>query len=550
MADTKTLAELQATHKLHTEYKLFWDFVLASYEGIRALLKGGHVLFKHERETIANFDRRKAAAYGFGYSQSIVDIFNFYLFKSPPKREMGTLAKDAQWELFTKDCDLYGADFEHWMLESQRYAGIMGHIGILVDKGSVTYTSKQQEIDQQVYPYVARYFPQSILDWKYAKDENNRPYLSMVKLLDEDGTYRIWTTKEWATYAPTKDQLKLGTAGISVKDTSGTTRGTGVDVEKTKIEPTDYGPNPFIGTDKQGEVPFIWLYNISSKVRNIGVSDIKDVAYIDGSIIRNLSEGEEVVDYGAFPMLRTPMKEKGLTPGDKSEEKEVGIQALMEFDPEHPESRPDWLDSAVAEPITAILAWIARKVEEIYRTSNAGGMAATEIQSAPKSGTALKSEFQLLNSKLVSKGANTEEAERSIVRYWTMWQNDIEALEKITVEYARTYDIENLAQDLENALTAKTIVMSDTFKAQVQKNVARQYLPNAEAKQMDKIDKEIDEAVEKATTPPGGNVPTGDSVPGNEGRTGPGTGQPPGPVLVPLPGGAIPPAEGTGGGDT
>jgi hypothetical protein len=549
MAKKMTLAELQATHEYYDAYKPFWDFMLASYEGIRALIAGNHVLFRHERETQANYDRRISEAYGFGYSQSIVDIFNFYLFKKPPKREMGKLGDDKQWTMFMEDCDLYGMDFEHWLLESQRYAATMGHVGILVDKGSTEYKTKQQELDHKVYPYVARYFPQAILDWEYERDDNNRPYLSMIKLLDDDGRYRVWTTKEWATYKPTEEEL--GTAPtVRDADKGGTRGGGGTSGEKTQIEPENFGPNPFM-RDGKGEIPFIWMYNLKSKLRNIGVSDIKDVAYIDGSIIRNLSEGEEVITYGAFPMLRTPMREKGAAPTDKGEVKEVGMQALLEFDPENPDAKADWLEAKVQEPIDAILNWILRKVEEIYRSSNAGGMAGTEIQTQAKSGTALKAEFQLLNSKLVSKGANTQQAEKSITRYWAMWQKDEAVLEDVNIEYSGTYDIENLAEDLENALTAKTIVMSKTFKAQVQKNVVRQYLPYAEPKQLDEIDKEIEEAVEEAdkgpVPGPFGNVDDSTSKPGEgatEATPAPGT-QP----LVPIPGGKAASGGAQGGGE-
>jgi hypothetical protein len=548
MAKKMTMAELQATHEYYDAYKPYWDFLLASYEGIRALIAGGHAIFKHERETQANYDRRVSEAYGFGYSQSIVDIFNFYLFKTAPKRDMGPLSKDKQWAMFKEDCDLYGADFEQWLLESQRYAGIMGHVGLLVDKGSVEYSTKKQELDNKVYPYVARYFPQAILDWAYERDDNNRPYLSMIKLLDDDGRYRIWTTKEWATYMPTEDEIN-GAPTVKNTTTGKVQGGGGTSGEKTKIEPEDFGPNPFMDdTTGRGEIPFIWMYNLKSKLRNIGVSDIKDIAYIDASIIRNLSEGEEVITYGAFPMLRTPMPEATPATTAKNVATEVGITALMQFDPDKPEAKPDWLEAMVKEPIDAMLAWMVRKIEEIYRSSNAGGMAGTEIQTQAKSGTALKAEFQLLNSKLVSKGNNTENAEKGIVRYWTMWQKDEAALEKIVIEYSGTYDIENLTADLENALTAKTIVMSKTFKSEVQKNVVRQYLPNAEPKLLDEIDKEIEQSVEEQeNAPPGGpfgNVEEAGSKPG-DGPAAPAnqSGTQP---LVALPGGQQAPAAGGG----
>lgn len=555
MADSLTLTQLQHTHDYYDAYKIFWDFMLASYEGIRALIAGNHALFKHERESQGNFERRQAEAYSFGYSQSVVDIFNFYLFKNPAKRDMGPLSDDKQWEMFTQDCDLYGAAWEHWLLETQRYAGILGHVGILCDKTGTKFATKQAEIDAQVYPYVARYFPQNILDWEYERDENNRPYLSMVKLLDDDEVYRVWTTEEWATYEVTEEEAATAPT-VRDADTGAARGGGGTQDEAQKIEPKEQGPNPFINETGKGEIPFIWMYNVKSRLRGIGVSDIKDVAYIDASVTRNLSEGEEVVKYGAFPMLRKAMKEKGSAPTDKMDQDEVGIQAVMEWDPDlvreaGDAGKADWLEAKVKEPIDAILLWIVRKVEEIYRSSNAGGMAGTEIQTQAKSGTALKAEFQLLNSKLVSKGANGEKAEKQVQRFWLMWQKQEDQLENISLEWPRTYDIENLAEDLENALTAKTIVMSATFKAAVQKQVVRQYMPMADNKLLADIDKEIDENTEEMEKISKENIlggtDTGGSKPG-EGGTATGKQPPAEKKLVPIPGGKAA-AGGEGGGE-
>lgn len=503
-----TIDELEAVHPLYVEYRVFWNFMLASYEGIRALIAGGFALKRNERESKDNYDRRVAEAYGFGYSGSVVDLFNFYLFKAPAKRDMGPLANDKQWGRFEDDCNLYGDNFPVWLLESQRWAGVLGHVGILVDKSSQQYQTADEELKADVYPYVARYFPQNILDWEYERDENNRPYLAYLKLQDTDGLYRIWTTEWWATYRVPEE---LATTTGTVKDAkTGETRGGGGGAGKERtqeITAEASGENPF--TDEatgRGEIPFVWLYNIKSKQRPIGISDIKDVAYIDSSIITNLSEGEEVITYGAFPMMRKPMREAGTGPANRGAEDEAGATAILEFDPEHPESKPDWLEAAVAEPIDAILRWIELKVSEIYRATNVGGMAATEIQGEAKSGVALKSEFQLLNGKLVSKGNNAEEAERSVKKYWCMWQKKEEAIEKITVEWPETYDVADLAQDLENALTAKALVTSKTFLTAVQKQVARAMLPNADNKTLDTIDKEIEEAAEKKETATG-NVP-------------------------------------------
>jgi hypothetical protein len=481
-----TLGDLETVHELYTENQVFWYKMLACYEGIKSIVNGGYAVVRHERESQENWERRIKEAYGFGYSGSVVDLFNFYLFKSTVKRDMGPLSNNPSWQAFEADCNLYGDGFLTWLLETQRWACVFGHVGVLVDKSTNSFSTQAEELKAGVYPYVARYFPMNILDWEYERDENNRPYLSYIKLRDDDGVYRIWTKEWWAVFK-VSDPAKMGTSGTVVNVTTGQVRGGSPNNSKdTTIESIANGDNTL------GFVPFVWMFNIKGKQRPIGISDIKDIAYIDLSIIGNLSDGEEVIDYGAFPMMRKPMREKGSGPGGRGDQDDVGPTSILEFDPELPDSKPDWLEAAVQEPITAILNWIERKTLEIYRAANIGNMASTEVQQ-PKSGVALKSEFQLLNGKLVQKGSNVEEAERTIKKYWCTWQGQPEAADDITVEWPETYDVVDLAQDLQNALTGNSLVQSDTFKKSVQKQIARAMLPNADNALLAMIDKEIDE---------------------------------------------------------
>jgi hypothetical protein len=144
----------------------------------------------------------------------------------------------------------------------------------------------------------------------------------------------------------------------------------------------------------------------------------------------------------------------------------------------------------------------------------------------------------MLNSKLVSKGANAEKVEHGINRYWLMWQKMEDKADQVSVERSKSYDVEDLAADLENALTAKTLVQSELFIKALQKRIARQMLPNAEDDDMGKIDKEIDASEFSA----GGINPFGAGGEGTqpaEGSTGGGK------KLVPIPGGKTGPAKAT-----
>ncbi len=229
----------------------------------------------------------------------------------------------------------------------------------------------------------------------------------------------------------------------------------------------------------------------------IGTSDIAGIARIDASIIRNLSQGEEVIKYSAFPMMRKPMRRAG--EGIDA----AGPTAILEFDPQFPNAKPDWLEAKCAEPVEAIMEWIDKKVGEIYRSVNAGGIQATETSTQAKSGVALQYEFQQLNSKLATKASNLDEAELSIIRLWMKWQN-MTGFDEITVRRPRKFSVEDLSTDLNNALVAKTVVTSTAFGKAISRRIARQCLPGAKPETMEEIDKDIDKGSIPTINLPGG----------------------------------------------
>lgn len=479
-----TIGDLMEVHELYALNKKEWRFLMAAYEGTKELVRLGY-LGRNERETEKNYERRENEASGFDYTKSIVDLFNYYLFKKDPKRFLGKLDKDPLWDLFTKNCNLYGDGFNDFLTEQGRYSSIEGHVGIIVDKPNRKIESRAQEISEEIYPYLAAYLPTAILDWEYERDQNNRPYLSYLKLKDDDDKYRLWWPGKWEIW-----EVPVGRD--IVEDVASGKKIISSPISKdTKAKKVGNGEYPL------NKIPFVWLINIKSKNRPIGVSDVHEVARLDVGILRNVSQGEEVISYTAFPMMRKPKKEAKPDGGISSPaEDTVAPTAILEFDPEHPESKPDWLSSEAQPAISAILEWISIKREEIYRTVNAGGMASTEISTTAKSGVALKTEFQLLNASLVRKAKNLEKAELDIIKYWLAWQMQENYFKDITVERERTYDVEDLAQDLENILTSQLIVKSKIFNDRMQKKVVRAMLPAVEDDEIKKIDKEIDDYVE------------------------------------------------------
>lgn len=478
MREQLKVKDLIKTHEKYDNNHKEWKFLMAVYEGIKEIIRLKFVQ-RHEREPEDSYKRRMDELFGFGYSKSVVEIFNFYLFKKPVRRTLGSLGKDKLWEMFFDDADMYGNGLDEVLMEISQYASVQGHMGILVDKASGLFENRASQIENKVYPYISKYHPSAILDWEFDRDtDTGRPMLMWLKLKDDNDQYRIWTPEYWEIWELPKDE-------------NGEPDDSNEEAEAVFI---DGGENPI------NVVPFVWHYNQRSKSVGIGVSDIHEVARIDLSIVRNMSQIEQIINYAAFPMMRKPKREARPTDMNApQQDDEVGVEAILEFDPDNPESKPDWLDAEVADPIEAILKVIEKKIEEIYRSANVGGMASTEIQTQAKSGVALKTEFQLLNSKLVSKAINAENSEQKIVEFWLRWEDLWDKYkENISIKRDRSYDIENLATDLENALTAKTIVNSDKFNELLQKQVARQVLPTVEEDDMNEIDNEIEKGVKES----------------------------------------------------
>ena len=134
-----------------------------------------------------------------------------------------------------------------------------------------------------------------------------------------------------------------------------------------------------------------------------------------------------------------------------------------------------WKPNAL-EPIEAILKWIDLKVSEIYRSSNAGGLAAVEVSRQAKSGVALKQEFQFLNAKLVGKAKNLSEAEMSLVWHWLKWQGKDSIYPGNKHRKAPQLRHRGPGHRPGHALTLKGLILSRSFQAALQKAMARQAL--------------------------------------------------------------------------
>ena len=417
---------------------------------------------QNSRESYENWKARVDEGINFNYCKSIVDLFNFYLTEKKTTRNLKTLEVDIQWQMFLKDADLHGIDYDEWINESEKLAAVYGTIGIFVDKPKTDMKNVAEEIANRVYPYCSAYILPHILDWKYEKDlVSGRPKLVYLKLKDNNGDYRIWTPTDWEVW--------------TIK---------GIDGKEIDPKLIDNGTNLL------NEIPFVWMTNIKNLTTPyLGESDLVDISRIVASICRNLSSGEEIIKFAGFPMMRKPMRRDG----DDTQEDLTGAQAVQEFDPELPNSKPDWMETVIGEPVTAILNWVDRKVDEIFRIAHLSGVhGQRKSNNEVASGLALRYEFQQLTSVLSKKAENMCEAEREIIRYWLLWQKKGDLFKETEIKRTKNFSIDDLSVNLENLFKAMRATVSNVFKAEAQKHIVRLSLPDLADDLRKKVDAEID----------------------------------------------------------
>ena len=472
--------ELLRTNEKYDANKANWEFYAAAYGGTKDLIAWG--VLKQFEDDATNFLARKNAAFGFNYTKRVVNIVNDFLREIPFEEELGAIGKDELWNKFTEDCDLYGTNWNNFWSRKRRWASVFGHCGILVDKASGEYETRDEEVRLGIYPYLAYYTPLNILDWQYKRNpKTNRPMLTYLKLYEAGDTVRIWTQNSWEVW-----QIP----------------------EKNEEEPTiiGQGVNPFARDGEPGIIPFAWFGN-GQDAEDIGdsVSDVADIAMIDASMVRDASNADEVITNAAFPMLAVPKEE--ITEGGENTPVEIGPTRIFEFESGNPGDKPFWLESKVKDSIDAILKLWHTKSDEIYGIANLSVIKSMSNSRETRSGDAQKESFRFLNSALAEKVDSEIEARLLCIKYWAMWQGMDSEIKNVRIGHEKKFNAEKLLLTIDDAMKAKGAVESRIFGIEIDKLIAKRMLGNVSNERMSEIDGEIEanpekvEKKEKTTSP-------------------------------------------------
>lgn len=444
MAQTD-MEKLLSPHDEHKENADAWELYRRSYVGGREYEEGEY-LVQHPLETRGAYNARVKQAVFVNYCAPVVDIYTAYLFRERPSRELVGFS-GTPFQQFLANADFAGRSYNKLLRELSRWAGVYGHMGVIVDKPvSNEARSRADELSLGIRPYISFYRPSNIINWGWEINYNGPPVLSFLVLqepeLEEKAeVYRVWYRDRWELYK-------------KVAKASG---------QPPEIVLLDSGENPL------GEIPFVLLRNRDCLDRMIGVSDLTDIAPVNKRIYLYDSSAMEIIDRTAFPFLEAPMD---TTRGANTEDVAIGTSNVLERDVMDAVGHR-WIEPSHAS-LQRILEWRTQAQTDIREMAKFGEAQRGVRQGAAAfSGAALDIKFQQLSAILSDKAENMEHAEQSILRLVGMWENLDGTAE---VHYPRKFGIRDAVTDLDQALRTKDIINSPVYDTLTQKSLARRTL--------------------------------------------------------------------------
>ena len=405
------IAELISGNKLYQTHQPQWKYLLESYLGGMEYRNAGH-LNRYQLETDSEYQSRLLTTPLDNHCQSVVSVYNSFLFREDPDREFGSIEYMTELQDFCYDADLDGRSLNAFMKDVATWSSVFGHCWIMVTKPNVNASTRADEQAMGVRPYVSLLTPLVVLDWNYERSPSGRLELTYLKYL-EDVNGDVRTIKEWYT-----DRVRTII----------------VNIESEVVNSDITEPNGL------GKIPAVIAYNGRSVVRGIGVSDLADIADAQKFIYNATSEVDQSIRLDSHPSLvKTPETQAGIGAGSiihMPENLDAGLKPyLLEFN---------------GASVSSIYESIRHTIASIDKMANTGAVRATESRTL--SGVAMETEFQLLNARLSEKADNLELAEESM---WILWAEYMGMSWDGEIDYPGSFNIRDNGKEIEQLKMAK-----------------------------------------------------------------------------------------------
>ena len=406
--------EINRLATANTEYnenKDRWQYMLESYLGGSSYTEGNH-LTQYQLETSGEYYQRNRNTPLDNHCQSVVSVYNSFLFRTKPYREFGTMGNLPELEEFLKDADKDGRSFNNFMKDVATWSSVFGHCFIILTKPNLGSLTRAEDMYMGARPYVNLLTPLAVLDWQFKRSPAGHYTLVYLKYL-EDINGNVQTIKEW---------------------TPETIITTVADVERYQIHDRTEEVNGL------GVIPAVIAYNKKSTMRGLGISDLQDISDAQRFIYNLQSELEETIRLDSHPsIVATPDVILGNGAGSV-------VQVPGDLDP----GLKPYLLQYNGASASSILDSIKHQIEAIDKMANVGAVRA--IESRKMSGVAMQTEFELLNARLSEKGDNLELAEEQIFKLFAAY---MDVGYDATIKYPDSFSIRDVNDEYSQLKSAK-----------------------------------------------------------------------------------------------
>ena len=402
---------LLETHPLWKNNIDRWVFLIDSYLGGQNY-RDGKYLTAYQMESQEDYESRLDSTPYDNHVKAITAIYNSFLFRSPPDRDMGSLDDDPGLDAFMKDADLDGRSFNTIMKEISIYAAVYGHVWVMLDKPPVNAYTRAEELEQGIRPYISIITPENVLDWNYSRSLSGVYYLDYLKVFEGNKSgediFREYTEDTVKIYSMTNNE----------------------DPQMIMEMPNTIG-----------RIPAICVYGQRSPNKGIGVSLVGDVADMCRAIYNEMSEVEQLGRLTNHPSLVKDVQTQAA----------AGAGSIIQVPAD---AGPDFVKPYLLQPdgasLDGFLKSIESKIGAIDRMAHMGGI--RSIETRRLSGIGLATEFQLLNATLAALADNLEHAEEQIWRLYAQWQGMVWDGE---VNYPDSFNIQDKFNEMNMLKTAK-----------------------------------------------------------------------------------------------
>ena len=415
-------------NELYSDLEPEWKYFYESYLGGEDYREAGH-LVRYQNETDKEYLARLHATPLENHCASVISVYNSFMFRQDPTRELGNMTSLPIMGDILEDADLDGRSFDQFMSDVNVWTSVFGHAWVIVAQPNVEAGTRAQQLEMGVRPYLNMLTPLSVIDWCFERDAVGRYKLSYFKYIEDINGDNV-TVKEWYP-----DSI----------------------ITQIYDSKSQYMGQPIVEENQLGVIPAVCIYNQRTGFRGVGKSDIADIADLQRFIYNATSEVDQSIRLNTHPSLvKTADTQAGIGAGSL-----INVSEDMD-----PALKPYLLEYNGAS-VTSIYEAIKHAISAIDKMANTGAVRATESKTI--SGVAMETEFQLLNSKLSSKARAMELGEENIWQFIAMY---MDRKWDGAITYPNSFNIRDTSSEIAQLKTAKESATDPLLLREIDKQIA------------------------------------------------------------------------------